>query len=67
MGDMRAFYAALKAVYGPSLRQKYPADGQGSHLPALVRAFGKPLKRLKHRAGVFTGQDSPSECEAGAR
>ena len=52
IGDMRAFYEALKAVYGPS-RQiratllfgwKYPANRRGSHPPALVRAFRRPLQ-----------------------
>ena len=52
MGDLRASYEALKAVYGPS-RQirapllfgwKYPANRRGSHPPALVRAFRRPLQ-----------------------
>ena len=45
-GDMRAFYDALKAVYGPStlFGWKYPADRQGSHSPVLVRAFRGPFQ-----------------------
>ena len=48
-----SFCEALKAVQGPShqiqspLRSfgwKYPADRQGSHSPALVRAFQGPLQ-----------------------
>ena len=45
---------------------KYPADKQGSHPPALVRAFRRHLQWPTHCAGVFTGQESPSGCEAGA-
>ena len=37
--------------------RKYPSDTQGSHPPALVRAFRRPLKRQTHGAGIFTGQD----------
>ena len=72
IGNTRAFSEALKAIYGPLtsdpssstlFRRKYPTDRQGSHPPALVGGFQRPLQ---HRAGVFTGQDSPSGCEVGA-
>ena len=45
---------------------KNPADRQGSHPPALVRAFRGPLQWPTHSAGVFTSQDSPRGLEAGA-
>ena len=71
MDDMRAFYETLKTLTSdPSpttlFGRKYPADRQDSHHPALVRAFRRPLQRPTHRAGVFTGQDSPSGRKAGA-
>ena len=64
MGEMRAFYEALKTVYGPShqiqapLRSsstlfewKYPADREGRHPPALFRTF----------RGLFSGRRTAQE------
>ena len=74
MSDMHAFYEALKFVYGPShqvqalLRSSDVSNLQTekrSYPQALVRAFRRPLQRLLHCAGAFTGQESPSRCKAG--
>ena len=74
MGDMRAFSEALKAVYGPSHQSKAPLrSSDGCTLltdkEAIIQRWSdhfEGLQRPKHRAGVFTGQDSPCRCRVGA-
>ena len=72
IGDMRAFYEALKAVYGRSHQIQAPLHSlDGSTLltdkEAILQCWSEHFKCLfsdQHTAGVFTGQDSPSGCEA---
>ena len=74
MGDMHTFYEALKAIYGPSHQIQAPLrSSDGCTLltdkEAIIQRWSEHfegLQRPKHRAGVFTGQDSPSGHEAGA-
>ena len=67
MGDMRAFYEALKAVYGPSHQIQAPLrSSDGCTLltdkEAIIQRWSdhfEGLQRPKHRAGVFTGKRLP--------
>ena len=72
MGDMHVFCEMLKAVIDPQHQIQAPLhSSDGSTLltdkEAILQCWSEHFKCLfsdQHTAGVFTGQDSPSGCEA---
>ena len=71
LGDMHTVY---EAVYRSSHQiqaclhstDRRLSDQEAILCLMLVRTFQRPLQWATHCAGVFTFQDSPSGCEAGA-
>ena len=76
IGDMRAFYEALKAVYGRSHQIQAPlCSSDGSTLltdkAAILQRWSEHFEGLLNDQRTvqefsIVDQDSPSRCEAGA-